>query len=159
MIIKKEAVMRLKILIMVIVFLTALIFGNSVAVRSEVLTDNSIRFSTPSVFKCGENISWGSLPNWIGEGGKCGNGLLYTVVGEVKAVRDGKIKAKIVVPEDNDREWNPYNGETQNIRNNKFEVKFCITTKASARPLWFQAYSKDGKEIGHKCTVTLLPPK
>jgi hypothetical protein len=148
--------MKFKSLTVVVLCLASLIFGNEEVVQSQELTDIPIHFLTPSVFKCGANVSWTKLTEWKGEGGKCGNGLLYTVVGEVTAVKEGYIKAKIIVPEDNDKEWAPYNGEVQDINNKKFELQFCITTKSSTRPIWFQAYSKDGKKIGSKCTVTLV---
>ncbi len=132
-----------------------LFLGNGAVVQSQELSNAAIQFLSPTVFKCGENVSWAKLTQWEGEGGKCGNGLLYTVIGEVDAVEGGYIKAKIIVPEDN-KEWAPYNGEVQDINNKKFEIQFCITTKSSTRPLSFQAYSKDGKKSGSKCTVTLV---
>lgn len=147
--------MRLTNSVIVFAFLI-LTFGNTEVVQSQEVTNDPIQFSTPQAFKCGENISWSMLTGWRGLSGKCGNGLLYTVVGEVDAVKEGYIKAKIVVPEDNNREWAPFNGEVQEISNKRFEIQFCITTKISTRPIWFQAYSKDGKKVGGKCTVTLV---
>ncbi|MFA6055585.1 MAG: hypothetical protein WC769_09440 [Thermodesulfovibrionales bacterium] len=132
------------------------IFGNGEVVQSQQFIDVPIQFLTPSVFKCGKNVSWDKLTEWKGLSGKCGDGLLYTVVGEVNAVEEGYIKAKIIVPEDKNKEWAPYNGEVQDINNKKFEIQFCITTKSSTRPFWFQAYSKDKQKIGSKCTVTVV---
>ncbi len=115
-----------------------------------------MHFLMPKTFKCGSNIPWNELAEWHGEGGKCGQGLLHTVIGQVPVVKDGFVKAKIIVPEDNNREWPPYNGEVHTINNNKFEISFCITTRLATRPIWIQAYSKDGKKSGGRCTVTLV---
>ncbi|KAF0146335.1 MAG: hypothetical protein FD156_3 [Nitrospirae bacterium] len=147
--------MRFTISVIVFVILI-LTFGNAEVIQSQEVTNVPIQFLTPYAFKCGENVPWTRLTGWRGISGKCRNGLLYTVVGEVDAVKEGHIKAKIVVPEDNNTEWAPFNGEVQEISNKRFEIRFCITTKSSTRPIWFQAYSKDGKKVGGKCTVTLV---
>lgn len=147
----------MKVIVSVITLaILILTLGSAEVVQSQEGVNVPIQFSMPQTFKCEENISWSKLTGWRGLSGKCGNGLLYTVVGELDSVKEGYIKAKIVIPEDNNREWTPFNGEVQEITNKRFEIQFCITTKSSTRPIWFQAYSKDGKKVGGKCTVTLV---
>jgi hypothetical protein len=123
----------------------------------EVLNEVTVNFLAPEIFRCGESVSWNRLSYWEGEGAKCGSGILYSVVGEVPEIRDGTIRAKIVVPEDQNSEWAPFNGESQKITNHRFEVQFCITTRASVRPMWFQVYSNSGEKVGEICRITLIP--
>jgi hypothetical protein len=140
-----------------ILFFVFFLLGSAAVAQSEQLEKEHIQLLNPSIFKCGANIPWDQMSEWKGVSGKCGNGLLYTVIGKVDAVENGYIKAKIKVSEDkNNGEWAPFNGEAQNIINNQFEVQFCITTRSSTRSLWFQAYSKDGVKVGSRCTITLV---
>ncbi len=116
----------------------------------------SIMFSNPRSFKCGDSIPWTSLSDWTGVAGVCGQGLLYTVAGTVPHVREGFVKAWIVVPEDNNKKWSAYNGERHAIVNSRFEVQFCITTKQATRPILIQAHTREGQVSGNECSITLV---
>ena len=116
----------------------------------------AIDFSKPSAFQCDANVPWSMLTDWQGKPGECGQGRLYTVTGKVPGVENGFVKAKIVVPEDNNKEWSAFNGDTHRIISHNFEVGFCITTTMADRPIRIQAYSQDGKKHGDRCTVTLV---
>jgi hypothetical protein len=133
-----------------------LLAGASVGAVAQTTEEPPIAFSNPRSFNCGANISWTNLRDWIGVSGPCGQGLLYTVQGQVPGVSDGFVKSRIVVPEDNDREWPAYNGEVHEIINHRFEVQFCIATRLAIRPIWLQAYTKEGKKHGERCNVTIV---
>jgi hypothetical protein len=132
-----------------------LVAGYSTLIYAQEQGELPIQFSTPENFQCGVNVSWSTLSNWIGEGNRCGQGLLYTVVGETPNLKDGLIKATIIVPEDDNKECAAYKGEVHKIINYKFEVSFCINTKLSPRPIRLQAYTEDGKKHGQRCDITL----
>jgi hypothetical protein len=144
-------------IIIILAALNQLIIGNSCAVaETKGVNNNPIQFTSPIALRCGETIAWSKLNEWKGESEKCGNGLLYTVIGKTYSIVNGLIKANIVVPEDNNNVWPAFNGDTHEVINSKFEVQFCITTKMATRPLLFQAYTQDGKKNGSQCTVTLV---
>jgi hypothetical protein len=148
--------MKMSRLAIGVIFLICMTFGQEEIAQSQELANAPIRFITPDVFSCGANIPWSRVLTWSGEEGQCGAGLLYRIVGEVPAVRDGYIKGKIIIPEVNNKEWAPYNGEVQTIINNKFEIQFCITTRNATRPIRLQVYAQNGDKIGDSCTITLV---
>jgi hypothetical protein len=152
--------MRLRDQIAAICLLIATTGAYTAVVRAQDFPRAEIEFSEPSQFQCGTNIPWTSLSGWQGEPpGKCRNEYLFTVVGKSMSVKEGYIKSRIVVPEDNNREWPAYNGEDHEINNGNFRVQLCISSRTVTRPIWFQVYSKDGKKVGSKCTVTVVSPK
>jgi len=125
------------------------------AYAQDIEAPPAISFSVPNVFRCGANISWSQLTDWKGKRDKCGEGTLYTVIGEVPDLPYGYIKGSIVAPEDNNRNLEVYGGYKHPINNHQFEVGFCIDTREANRPIKIQAYKENNKPYGPPCKVQI----